>query len=567
MNSVLLRLRTWWETADRTQKVVTIFGSIFLVFLLAGTFYFAGRPKMVVAYGGLDVADQGRVIAEIQRLGIPVEYDVQGNVKVPSDKVAEVQATLARTGMNPTSGTVGNEALSQMGIMSPKEVIEKQLQGVLQSQIEAALEDVNGVQDARVLLNLGYRGGFGADDEPPSASVTVTEDAGADLVGAPAKSLAQLVSRAVTGLSVKNVSIVNQDGLALFDGSETEGVSAQSSTKIAAQIAEAKRIKRELQPLLDRFGIGNTILTVRVEMDFDKETKRSTTITPKDAPISKTTVDETMVGGAGTSGITGNAANTSAPAASSGADGAGKNYKGNQSSLDYPYDTVITDSEKAPGTITSIYISALVNSDAPEGKEAIDPVAVEDAIKGFVGESPANRSYNVKVTTAKFDNSAQKSIQDAASAAAGRDRTQQIMSLIPVGALILVAFLVMKSLKKVATANNVVMHALPDGRMVAIPASNSKALPASVAAMIEEEEWEEVEEANPEAPEGPPIRKKRKKKRPMVDEEEDDDSPHVRVGRINEKVNVPLEQLKKMANDRPDSIAMLLKSWLVEERR
>lgn len=47
MGGLLLRLRTWWETADRTQKVVTLFGSAFLVMLLAGSFYFATRPKKI----------------------------------------------------------------------------------------------------------------------------------------------------------------------------------------------------------------------------------------------------------------------------------------------------------------------------------------------------------------------------------------------------------------------------------------------------------------------------------------------------------------------------------------
>jgi flagellar biosynthesis/type III secretory pathway M-ring protein FliF/YscJ len=36
---------------------------------------------------------------------------------------------------------------------------------------------------------------------------------------------------------------------------------------------------------------------------------------------------------------------------------------------------------------------------------------------------------------------------------------------------------------------------------------------------------------------------------------------------IAERVDVPLEQIKKMSQERPDVVAMLLKSWLLEERR
>src|SRR5215216_3706922 len=122
MGGLFLRLRTWWETADRTQKVVTIFGGSFLLLLLAGTFYFGTRPKMELAWGGLTPSDQGRVVSEVQKLGIPVEYDLRGGVLVPSDKVAEVQATLSRNGSAPTSGHMGNEGLSSMSMMSTKNV-------------------------------------------------------------------------------------------------------------------------------------------------------------------------------------------------------------------------------------------------------------------------------------------------------------------------------------------------------------------------------------------------------------------------------------------------------------
>ena len=36
---------------------------------------------------------------------------------------------------------------------------------------------------------------------------------------------------------------------------------------------------------------------------------------------------------------------------------------------------------------------------------------------------------------------------------------------------------------------------------------------------------------------------------------------------IRSKVNVPLEQIKKLAKERPSTVAMLLKSWMLEERR
>src|SRR5512135_877994 len=98
MGGLLLRLRTWWETADRTQKTVTLFGGAFLAFLLLGTFYFASKPKLQTAFTGLSMQDMGKVSEEIAKMGIPYEMDSSGGISIPADKVAEVRAKLAVAG-------------------------------------------------------------------------------------------------------------------------------------------------------------------------------------------------------------------------------------------------------------------------------------------------------------------------------------------------------------------------------------------------------------------------------------------------------------------------------------
>jgi flagellar M-ring protein FliF len=565
MGGILLKLRTWWETADRTQKVVTIFGSAFLVALLFGTFYFAGRPKMELAYGGLEPAEQGRVVAEIQKLGIPVEFDLQGNVKVPHDKVAQVRSSLAASGSAPTSGHLGAADLGKIGLMSPAAVENAQLNSIREGQIAATLESLSGVSSAKVLLTMGNKGGFAADDDPPTASVTITEQPGTDLSGAPAKAMASLVAKAVPGLSSKNVSIVNQDGILLFDGAEAEGSNGLYTTKLTAQSAEARRIKRELQPLLDRFGVGNTVLSVRVEMDFNKQSQRKIENVPHETPISESSAVETMGGGASpnSGGVAGVASNGSPAFAEGGAGASGSGgYEGAQKEKIRAYDTITTETEKAPGELTSVAISVLVNE---KSEPAIDTARVEEAIKGWLGQDKLETGkFNVAVTSAPFDPKPAQEATKAAGEAAGRERNQQLFSLLPIAALLVVAFMVIKALAKVAKSQNVMVQALPGGQLVALGGA-PRSLTAGAAALPQgSADWEAVAEGA-DAAVAAPVRKRKKPQTP--EEEEEEEQERIRVGRISEKVNVPLEQIKKMANDKPESIAMLLKSWMVEERR
>src|SRR5687768_7432910 len=293
MGGLFLKLRTWWETADRTQKVVTIFGGTFLVLLLVGTFYFGTRPKMALAWGGLTPADQGRVVAEIQKLGIPVEYDLRGGVLVPSDKVAEVQATLSRSGNAPDSGHLGNGELGNIGMMSTKNVEDARLKAIQEGEVAKSIEVIGGVAAARVIISGGNKSPFVGEEEPPSASVTLTERPGASLGGDEAKAIASLVARSVPGLTTKAVTIVNQEGTTLFDGAVEEGQQGKYTAKLEAQVNEARRIKRELQPILDNaFGPSNTLITTRVEMDFDEATEKSVVMKPTTKPLNEATLTE-----------------------------------------------------------------------------------------------------------------------------------------------------------------------------------------------------------------------------------------------------------------------------------
>jgi len=538
MGGLLLRLRTWWETADRTQKVVTLFGSAFLVMLLAGSFYFATRPKMAMAYGGLTAADQGKVVAEIQRMGIPVEFDLQGNVKVPSDKVAQVQASLAASGMAPSSGHLGNNDLANINMMSPKAVEEARLTAIREGEIAKTIEVIGGVESARVLLNLGSKGAFAAEDDPPSASVTLIERAGASVGADQAKAIASLVAKAVPGLDPKNVTVVNQSGATLYDGAEISSYSGLVATKIEGQIAEARRIKRELQPILDRaYGPGNSLLTVRVEMNYDQAKERAEKMTAHADPISATTIQETMTGDAagagGVAGLGGGAGTTAA--------GNGTGYKGSHNEVQYPYDRTYTETEKAPGSITSLSLSVLVNS-----KTVTDTKPVEDVLRGFLGPKANDPNYSVAVTQAEFDDKAAKELQTLAASNSSKEMMQQVFSLLPVVALVLVSFIVLKSLGKTAKSQNVLVQALPDGTLAYSGGGEGAPMIAGSGATASQRSLERAVSAagHVQAAHQEPVD----------------------IGDIQEKLNVPLEQIKKMASEKPAIVAMLLKTWLLEDR-
>jgi flagellar biosynthesis/type III secretory pathway M-ring protein FliF/YscJ len=43
-------------------------------------------------------------------------------------------------------------------------------------------------------------------------------------------------------------------------------------------------------------------------------------------------------------------------------------------------------------------------------------------------------------------------------------------------------------------------------------------------------------------------------------------SETIRIAKIPDHINIPLEQIKNLAIERPDTVAMLLKSWFLAEK-
>lgn len=556
MGNLLLRLRTWWETADRTQKLVTVYGSAFLVLLLAGTFYFASKPKMVQFLPGANPAQVGEVVAELKKLGVPFEYDNTGNLLIPSNKADDVRAQLAAAQKLPVSSHLSENDLSKLGMMSTPSVEREKLKAILEGELATSIESLQGIQAARVHITLGDTSPFANETRPATASVTLTEASTALLGQEQARGIAQMVANAVPGLTLENVFVLNNAGRSLYSGTEGSGASGRANEKLEAERNEASRRERELQATFDQsFGPGATIVKVDLELDFDDSKERIQTPEVSENPVVVETAKESL-GKGGAAGVSGSVANGTPTEGAIGGGGSGENYSGNQGSTRYAEGNKVVETTKALGQLKRMSIAVLAN----EGKK-VDPTAVEGYLKGYLGGRAEDPNFQVTVTAVKFDeevaNTAKKSADSMASAA----RMQQIFSLLPVLALLVVGFMVVKSITKAAkSSQNVLVGALPGGQVVTL----GNGVLSSAGGVAEEVYEEEIVES--EGPDGAPALTVRKKKKRQVVEEDDEDE-NIRVGKIAQKLNLPLEQIKRLGTEKPETVAMLIKSWLLEEKR
>lgn len=560
MQQILQKLRSWWENSDRTQKMVTLGGLGLLVFLMIGTFIFASRPKYALLYSGMTEADKNTVVTEIQAMGVPVKYDVAGQVEIPSDKVGEVKMKLAGSDKLPKSAHPGIPDLDKMTLFSTPAQERERLKVILEGELAKTIESLDSVQAARVHITFGSNSPFVQDRTPPTASISITESSGIALNSDQAKAIAALVSNACEGMSLANVTVLNQRMEVKFDGTQMADERTLAADRLEMEGQYAKRQEREIQQKLDAaFGPGSTLVSVNCVLDLDKQKSTVQDQKPTDDPINVKKSTETMTGqNVKAGGVAGSGSNTPESPTEAPAGNDGKTAYKMQTVEEGRAVTVSnTETEKATGGLKSMTINVLANTERIK-----DLVAVERFLGGEVrnrADDPVNFPLPT-VTGVKFDTSVADAAAKAQTEAASQARMQQMLSMVPVIALLLVAMMVVRQIGKFAkpavpTETAMVVadgsfepSPFNGGGAVTMSADGTPMLPSEATGLSDDETDNLLATLRSQGG-------------------QDYDPNAFDAMEIPDKVDLPLESLRRMADDRPQLVGQLIKSMLLEERK
>lgn len=551
MNGIFVTLRTWWDQADRNQRAITLGGVGLLVLLLMGTFLFASRPHYALLYTDMNEADKGAVVQEIQSMGISAKYDVPGEIEVPADKLEEINMHLASSGKMPKNVHYGQADLDKMNLMTTPAQEKVRLQGILEGELAKTIETLDGVAAARVHITPEDDSPFLTDHKPASASVTITESGTGHLSAEQGRAIATLLQNSVEGLDAEHIAVLNQRMGVLYNGAEKNQTGSAATAKLAAEQELSHQMERELQSKLDEvYGPASTVVSIHTVLNLDTQSVTSTVETPTDA-IDSTKTTEKMTGAAGKAlGVVGQASNTAQPVAKDGPGAVGQQYQNTSETVNRGRSMVETKSEKSPGTIENLDINVIADSaKITDTRQAALKSIVDGEIKSYADEGT---KYTDNLTFVTFDTATAADAEKTAATAASQARIQQLLSVLPIGALLFIALMVMKQISKFAKAQSALV-ALPDGGTMALSMGGlggfeghgGESGAANILAAIENLSGGTglAHGSSHGAEEDPDI--------------ED----------IKNKVHIPLEQLKKMAHERPQMVSMLIKSLLLEDRR
>lgn len=381
---ILARLQ---EQAGKIPKLLWAAGAVVLGSLGVVLWLELSGPPYAVLSEGLSPSDGGKVIAQLQKLGIPYQLQAAGNViLVPAPQLAQARLQL---GSAQVPGSDAQTAWNQLenAPMTESDLAQSTLATrALELSLQQSIQAMNGIRSAQVFLALPPETPFLADQPKPAASVVV--DADQTQAAAQGETIAKLVAGAVPGLAAQDVTVVTTSGATVYPAGGAMNTGTQFATVAQIEATSAARVAGLLIPML---GAGNFQTDVSADVDFTQASIHETSYGPTHIVQHSSSNQSTQIGSDGAAlGIPGALSNeppgqttanaSTPPAPAAGTPGQGQTQAQNQSTskagpplprrttddLDQTFVTDKTESDitKPNWTVKSIAVSVVLNEAA-----------------------------------------------------------------------------------------------------------------------------------------------------------------------------------------------------------
>ncbi|MFD1336107.1 flagellar basal-body MS-ring/collar protein FliF [Oceanobacillus iheyensis] len=401
---------SFWASRSKVQKG-SVIGGFLLIILLIGVITFAStNTNYVPLYNNLSTQEAGQITTELESRGVPFELENgRSTITVPEEQVDTLLLDLASMGL-PNNGSIDYSFFSEntsWGITDNEFNVMKL--DAMQTELANLIKSVEGIQDAQVMINVPEEPVFATDvTGEASASIVLNTQPGYQFEGNQIEGLHHLVAKAVPNLPEENIVIMNQY-FEYFDQNTQQTANQDTYTHQQTVKKEVERdIQRRLQQMLGTMvGNENIVVSVTADIDFTQENRTEELVEPVDIenmeglPVSLETIQESYVGeGAAEAGEggTGEEDVNNYPA---GANGDGE-YELDKETINYEFNRIRRDIVESPYKLRDLGIQVAVNNtrsvdDELEYLSQQEQTSVEEGINSILNSiitSSIDGEYN-----------------------------------------------------------------------------------------------------------------------------------------------------------------------------
>ena len=344
---VLQKLQDYWNERSAHQRLMlaAVFAGSILAVAAFG--WLTNRPGMSLLYGGLDPAQAGEVIAEIERSGI--RHEVRGDtIWVDSDQRDRLRMDLAAQGL-PQAGGAGYELLDGMsGFGTTSQMFDAAYWRAKEGELARTILALPNVQTARVHLAVdngrGYRREAGG-----AASVTLTTR-GAAISRDQAAALQYLISSGVPGMTPESVTVIDS----------ARGIVAVSDA-LNGQDREVQ-LKQNVERILQsHVGAGNAIVELNLDRVTETEQLTESRIDPNQRALISEVTEETSDQSNSTGAPAVTAASNLPDQDQAKGSESQSNRSENRNQANYEVSQVTREVSRQPGATRRMTVAVLVN--------------------------------------------------------------------------------------------------------------------------------------------------------------------------------------------------------------
>jgi len=278
-------LKEYLISRSKKQRIILI-STIVLVLLVAGLItFFTTRTTLVPLYSNLSPSETGSIKESLDSRGIDSEIADGGTtIKVPEELADTLKVELAAEGL-PKSGSIDYSFFSQnAGMGTTENEFNVMKLDAMQTELANLIKGIEGINDAKVMITIPETGIFVNDATgEASASIVLNTKPGYEFEQEQIQALYQLVSKSIPNLPTDNIVITNQN----FEYFDLNNENNFSGSVFANQQEIKQEIERDLQRQVQSMlgtliGQDKVVVSVTADVDFSQENREENLVTPVD---------------------------------------------------------------------------------------------------------------------------------------------------------------------------------------------------------------------------------------------------------------------------------------------
>lgn len=264
-------LKTFWNELGGTARAGLLSGAVLIVAVTAAAVLWLWRADYQVLFADLKPQDTAAMVAELERMKVPYQIAKDGNtLLVDASAVHATRLKLMGKDMS-LHGAAGFELFNNADFGMTEFAQKINYQRALQGEITRTILSLSEVRDVRVHLALPEEGLFKRATSKAKAAITLSLRAGQSLRQEQINGIQRLVSAAVPGIAPQDVTIVDQQGIALTKAVAAEGEQGNLSGGLELKRDMERMLARKATEVLERaVGSGQVLASVDVSLNMDQ---------------------------------------------------------------------------------------------------------------------------------------------------------------------------------------------------------------------------------------------------------------------------------------------------------